>query len=67
MATYHATNTTSGPKLLNSTPGVTLKPGERTAAPVEISDAEMASMKRFDWFEFEPAAADKKPTAKSHG
>lgn len=47
---HTVTNTSDGPKVLNSTPPTILQAGASTDGPVEISDAELAIAKEHGWF-----------------
>lgn len=51
------TNVTDGPKVLNALPIVTLQPGQSTDGAVEMTEAEYAVAKGYDWFKFGAAAA----------
>lgn len=62
MAKHVVTNTSDGPKVLNSTPPTVLQAGASTDGPVEISDAELAIAKDHGWFEFGKAAAKEAET-----
>lgn len=56
-AKHVVTNTTDGPKVLNSLPPQILQPGQSTDGPVELSEAEYTIAKDGDWFKFGTAAA----------
>jgi len=57
MAKHTITNTSGGPRMVNTTTGaVMLKAGE-TRDDLELSDAELKSAKGTDWFAFGARAA----------
>lgn len=47
------TNTSNGPRVLNSMPPVVLQAGRSTVGPVDISEGELASMEGTGYFTFE--------------
>jgi hypothetical protein len=51
------TNTTDGPKVLNSMPPGILAAGDSTDEPVTMTEAEYESAKATGWFKFGAAAA----------
>lgn len=53
------TNTSEGPRVLNSLPPVILQAGQSTDGAVEINEAELKSMKDVGHFEIGAAAAKK--------
>ena len=61
MADYlkvKATNTSTGPRLFNSAPPITLQAGQSTEGEVDITPEELASMKHFGQFEIEGGPLD---------
>lgn len=64
FAKHTVTNTTPGPKILNTrNGGILLHAGETTEA-IELSEAEFAVAKSTEWFDF-PAAKPTKDAAKA--
>lgn len=57
-----ATNVSDGPKVFNSAPSVVLQPGQSTEGEVDISEAELKSMKGTGFFKFGGDKADEKPS-----
>lgn len=51
------TNSTDGPKVLNSRPAMILAAGAATDGAVELTEGEYEAAKATDWFKFGSAAA----------
>jgi len=51
------TNTSDGPRVLNSRPAGVLAAGDSTDDPVEMTEAEYEAAKASGWFKFGTAAA----------
>lgn len=61
VKTHVVTNTTDGPKVLNSSPPQILQPGQSTDGPVELSEGEIAIAEGHGWFKFGDGAKAGEP------
>jgi len=58
MAKHIVTNVSDGPRIINASPAILLRPGESTPDAVEISPEEYEVAKGTNWFAFGAKAAD---------